>query len=95
MDAMTSPMPSYDPRSRRPAVDAAIAAAQATLRRNTDVSAIFVVAPGRNRSPQGERAPYLAVLRSEPAEPVPAVAPAAFAVPHWALTLLASTEGVR
>ncbi|MGN6033435.1 MAG: hypothetical protein ACTHQE_17415 [Thermomicrobiales bacterium] len=93
---MTAATPSpFDPQPRTtpPVLDAALIAAEATLRRNTDIAAVFVVAPQPDRSPRQD----LTILRVEPDVPAPLLlAPAVtLHVPHWAHTLLASTEGVR
>jgi hypothetical protein len=96
MPAMTASAPTpFDPRPRTtpPVLDAALVAAEATLRRNTDIAAVFVVAPQPDRSQRQD----LTILRVEADVPVSVVlAPAStLHVPHWAHTLLASTEGVR
>ena len=86
----SSPTP-IDPRP--PRIDAALIAAEATLRRNDDVAAVFVVAPHDDAPAHND----LTILRLEHDRPNTGIEAGAspFHVPHWARTLLASTEGVR
>ena len=81
------------PRTKPPVLDIALVAAEAALRRNTDIAAVFVVAPQADHSPRQD----LTILRLETDVPAPTLLPSAPTrhVPHWVHTLLASTEGVR
>lgn len=83
------------PHSPEPSpVHAALIAAEATMRHNDEVSAVFVVTPGMPGDPDLPRdvVTILRVTRPDRAEmqDVPHAH-----VPHWARTLLDSTEGVR
>ena len=86
---MTSPTSNPIDQSLRN--DAALIAAEATLRRNPDIAAVFVITPHRSATPTSD----LTVLRVEPVDPTANATPMVFHVPQWAQTLLASTEGVR
>ncbi|MGC4190518.1 MAG: hypothetical protein QM589_04690 [Thermomicrobiales bacterium] len=73
---------------------AALVAAEATLRRNADIAAVFIVPPHQDGMPQSD----LTVLRAELPRTarVPVVkGNGSSHVPHWARVLLESTEGVR
>lgn len=72
-------------------LDAALLAAEETLRRNDEIAAVFIVAPNRPPAMRQD----VTILRRDPVDLAPASGIALFHVPHWAETLLAPTEGVR
>lgn len=81
-----------------PPVHAALIAAEATMRHNDEISAVFVVTPGmpgENDLPRD----VVTILRVADPEQVTIGAElqgrSQIHVPHWARVLLDSTEGVR